>query len=128
MSPEVSERRQHKRIPIEENAFVVFRVDYPPNIPVIGKILDISKNGLGFYYEDDEKWTHTPNKLTILYGNDNFYLSKVPFEIVSDHLIPSESLFSKTITRRRGVRFGKLDPDQVSQLDYFIKLFSPACD
>lgn len=119
------ERRKHQRIPIKEEAFVVLNTGPSFNIPVIGRIMDISKSGLGFYYEYDEKWASAPENLAILYGNNNFYLAEIPFNTSSDRHIPAESLFSKTITRRRGINFGKLNSQQTSQLDYFIKLFTP---
>lgn len=126
MNQEATERRKHERIPVKEEAFVVLSTGPSSDIPVIGRIMDISKSGLGFYYEYDEKWTYTPENLALLYGSDNFYLEGIPFDTTSDHNIPTDSLFSKTITRRRGVTFGKLDPQQSSQLDYFIKLFTSA--
>ena len=79
MIPKATERRKHERIPIKEEAYVVFNAKHLTNIPVIGRIMDISKSGLGFYYEHNEKWSSTPEDLAIIYGNDNFYLNKMLF-------------------------------------------------
>lgn len=108
------ERRKHKRFPIKENAFAVLR--FTPSSTKIGRIIDISMGGMAIEYENSEEWEDTPKELSILFGDDDFYLEKINFETVSDNFIS----YSFTETRRRGIKFGKLSDNQSSQLKNFI--------
>ena len=108
------ERRKHKRFPIMDNAFAVLR--FSPSSTKIGRIIDISMGGMGIEYENSEEWADTPKELSILFGDDDFYLEKIEFETVSDKSIS----FSFTETRRRGIKFGTLSDSQSSQLKNFI--------
>lgn len=113
------ERRKYARFSVREGAFAVFPVEAAA--PLIGRIVNISKTGLAFYYENGDKWSIISDTLGILPGTDNLYLEKIPFTTISDGSVFSEFTFRITETKRRGVKFGALDQVQVAQLDCFIK-------
>jgi hypothetical protein len=112
------ERRKYRRFKVKHPAFVVFNTQ-PTRL---GEILDISMNGVSFrYMVDSEDVVNQSRELDILYGDDDFYLDKLPFSTVSDRLSDNGLPFSTMIMRRRGVQFGEFDDHQRGQLEYFIE-------
>jgi len=110
------ERRENERFRVKNDAFVALR----PHYTKLGQISDISMGGLSFHYMSREE---LPNEsfdvLDILVTNDDFFLEKVPFEIVVDLELTKVPLSHVTI-KRCSVRFGALTDDQRSQLEDFI--------
>jgi hypothetical protein len=112
------ERRKYRRFKVRHPAFVVFNTQ-PTRL---GEILDISMSGLSFrYMVDSEEVVNQSRELDILFGDDDFYLDKLPFSTVSDRLSNNGLPFSTMIMRRRGVQFGDLNDAQRDQLEYFIE-------
>ncbi|MDA8165048.1 MAG: PilZ domain-containing protein [Desulfobacteraceae bacterium] len=112
------ERRKYRRFKVKHPAFVVFNTQ-PTRL---GEILDISMNGLSFrYMVDSEEVVNQSRELDILYGDDDFYLDKLPFSTISDRLSDNGLPFSTMIMRRRGVQFGDLNDHQREKLEYFIE-------
>jgi hypothetical protein len=112
------ERRTYRRFKVKHPAFVVFNTQ-PTRL---GEILDISMNGLSFrYMVDSEEVVNQSRDLDILFGDDDFYLDRLPFSTVSDRLSDNGLPFSTMIMRRRGVRFGDLNDHQRGKLEYFIE-------
>ncbi len=114
--PTGEERRNHTRFQAKAGAYTVFS----SRSIIPGRINDISLGGLCFSYVEGEEWYHESSELDILFGDDDFYLDKIPFETVSDTIIENESPYSQIIMRRCGVKFGKMNADQLEQLKYFI--------
>ena len=112
------ERRHDTRFKVNPGAYTVFS----PKSIIPGRINDISMGGLSFSYVEGEEWYHESKELDILFGENDFYLDKIPFETVSDTIIEKESPFSQITMRRCGVRFGKLTAEQQVQLKNFIRL------
>ena len=113
------DRRRHKRFQVRDSAFVVLRAPWP-HFTKVGQIIDISRQGLAFRYIADEGRSNGSSELEILLGNQSFYLDKVPFKTISDSKTDNDIPFSSIKMRRSGVQFGKLTPEQISQLKYFI--------
>ena len=111
------DRRRHKRFHVRDNTFVVLRAPLSTNV---GQIIDISMGGLAFNYIDGLRQANNYSKLDILLSNRSFYLDKIPFNTISDCKAPNKVPFSSIEMRRCGVHFGKLTPEQISQLKYFI--------
>ena len=61
-------------------------------------------------------------QLAIL-GDGSFYLADIPFIIISDFEI-NDNPFSSLKISRRGVQFGKLTRNQVSEMEYFIQHYA----
>lgn len=102
------ERRQHQRFEVREGLFKAKSIS--------GKIVDISMGGLAFSYIDDGTWTDESFDCGMLWGEKDLHLEDIPFKIISDCAI-NEGL---TITRRCGVKFERLSPKQLAQLEYYI--------
>lgn len=114
--PTDEERRNHTRFKTKPGAYTVFSA----RSIIPGRINDISLGGLCFSYVEGEEWYHESSELDILFGDDDFYLDKIPFETVSDTVIENESPYSQIIMRRCGVKFGQMTPEQLEQLKHFI--------
>lgn len=112
------ERRKYRRFKVKHPAFVVFNTQ-PTRL---GEILDVSMSGLSFrYMVDSEEVVNQSRELDILFGDDDFYLDRMPFSTVSDRLSNNGLPFSTMIMRRRGVEFGEINETQKEQLEYFIE-------
>jgi hypothetical protein len=117
---EVVERRKHKRFQVRDSTFVVFRAHWPHSTKV-GQIIDMSRHGLAFRYIAGEERSNGSFELEILLGDHSFYLNKIPFKTISDCEAANEVPFSCIQMRRSGVQFGNLAPNQISQIEYFIR-------
>ena len=79
-------------------------------------IIDISMGGLSFSYIDDNEWTDESFERGMLLGEKDLCLEDIPMKIISDCAINS----GLSVTRRCGVKFEKLSPKQLAQLEYYI--------
>lgn len=113
---EAVERRKHKRFRAPPGAYAI----HGPFFTTRTQIVDISRDGLAFRYIGRAD-THTgPQELDILFAEGSFYLPKVPVNTISDG-IAKDKPFDSIPMRRRGMQFGELAQDQLSQLEYFIE-------
>jgi hypothetical protein len=117
---EIVERRKHKRFQVQDSAFVVLRAPGPHSTKV-GQIVDMSRQGLAFRYIASEERSGGSIELEILLGDHSFYLNKIPFITISDCEVANEIPFSCIQMKRTGVQFGDLAPNQLSQIEYFIR-------
>lgn len=117
---EFIERRKNKRFQVKSGAYVVFSPD--PNLKC--QIVDISVDGLAVLFAGKEDWFNKSLELSVLLGDDDVCLQKIPVEIVSLFTLASElSSNSKTKNIRRcGIKFGEITPEQRLQLEHFIWL------
>jgi len=114
-SKEIVDKRKHTRFRSQDLAFAAFG----SHSKEIGEIIDISMGGLAFLYIADGDQINESRELEIYLAKDDFHLKEVPFNTISDFELPNEFPTSSIIMRRRGVQFGDLRQDQVSQLGYF---------
>ncbi|UCD87489.1 MAG: PilZ domain-containing protein [Desulfobacterales bacterium] len=111
-----TERRKHKRYRAHDGAFAVLG----PHSTKIGQIIDVSVGGLAFSYIAGKEPSDATFELSILFAQDSFHLTKIPFKTISDQ--EAKEVPSNTLTMRRsGLQFGELTPSQISQLQYFIR-------
>lgn len=102
------ERRKHKRYNVKSGTF--------KSESKSGDIIDISMGGLSFSYIDSDNWTDEEFDCGMLMGERDLGLEEIPLKIISDCAINS----GLSITRRCGVKFEKLTPKQLAQLEYYI--------
>ena len=119
---ETIERRKHKRFGVQDGSFALLYHD----LIVLGQILDINSDGLGFRYVARKARSDGPSQLKISTTNGSFCLEKVPFKTVWDSAIPREFSFGSITLRRCGVQFVELGDDQKFDLKYFIENYSTA--
>lgn len=95
-----------------------------------GLVTDISRDGLSFRYLDhgidnQEEPNWPSHKLKISWNaKKDFYIDKVPCEILSDRLMPVKESYSYVPMRKCSVRFGEMTPGQRSKVEYFIENFT----
>jgi len=111
------ERRKHKRFKAAQGAYAVLG----PETSKLGQIKDISMGGLAFKYLADEARPNGDGELDIIIRQNNYWLRKIPIQIVSDFELARENAFSTIRLRQQGVQFGKLTSDQTSQLEFILK-------
>lgn len=88
----------------------------------LGRIKDLSMNGLAFCYLDNGKTgTDESFKLDILLADSGFYLEDLPFKPVSDFKLEDDFPFSAIKTIQLGGRFKEMTHGQVSKLRHFIR-------
>ena len=110
------ERRQHQRHQVKSGS-ISFK-------DKSGEIIDISMGGLAFSYVDRDDWSLESFDRGMLLGEKELCLEEVPLKVISDCAINS----GLSIIRRCGVKFEKLTPKQLAQLEYFIWANSSARD
>lgn len=110
------EKRKHKRFQVRPGAFVLLK---PSGIAAC-RLLNISMDGLTFDSISTQAEPIEATELDIFLTDSPVRVSDVPCRSIWDLTIyerPSISLHR----RRCGVQFGKLTPDQKTQLEYFIQ-------
>jgi hypothetical protein len=112
-----TDQRKHKRLRAQDDAFV----DLKTSPAKVGKIVDISRGGLAFRYIEVAERLREAFELDMYSRHNDFRMEKVPVKTIWDRKSPGELYFS-TRTRVRGVQFGKLTQEQLSELERFILL------
>jgi len=136
---EVVEYRDYERFKVKSGAIAMIKPlpakqEQTKNMSVDGnafaatakycQIINISKGGLAFRYIDRNGESNEPFELDVLFIKDSIcftYLRNVPFKIVWTSNAASKNSSSNLRTKLLGVQFGKMMPNQISQLDRFIQ-------
>ena len=111
------ERRQSKRFKVAEGVFAAL-INHSSKL---GQIKDISEKGLSFRYIDSDEGRSEARELKIILSSGGLCLEGIPFKEVTDFEIKSEFSFSSIKMRRIGLEFGKLTPEQQTNLSDFIE-------
>jgi hypothetical protein len=78
----LNDRRKHIRYWAQDGAVAIPR----SSSAKIGRIIDISRKGLAIRYRDKSDWLNGASQIDIiLIDNDDYYLSKVSTDIISDY-------------------------------------------
>ncbi len=136
---EVVERRKHERLKVKSGAIAMIRPlpakqEHSKDMSIDGnalvakakycQIINISKDGLAFRYIDRNGKSNEPSELDVLFIQDSIcftYLKNVPFNIIWTSYVASKNSSSHLRTKLLGVQFGKMMPNEISQLDRFIQ-------
>jgi len=110
-----SERRHNPRFRVCGDAIVVLK-SHPATM---GKLIDISMEGLSFRYIHNRERLDQTSVLDIYQSKDGFYLGRAEFNAVSNAKITD-------FVRRFSVQFRGLSRRQRSRLEEFIEDFSIA--
>ena len=116
-----SEQRIHNRFTPKANAFAALGRKYTK----VGKIKDISIDGLAFEYIAGEGFNKDESQLDIFLVRTEFHLYRVPCRVIYniDIHVPkiNNSLVEMYTTKRCGVQFRELNKDLKMLLDFFLK-------
>jgi hypothetical protein len=115
------ERRKHKRYLPLGDAFVVLT----PSDIAMGRILDISMDGLTFEYFICDGPPIQPRTLEILTADRSFHLNNIPCRAIWD-VTTYESPLISVKRKRCAVQFGELKEVEKAHLLYFIKEYTRA--
>ena len=117
------ERRKYVRFLAKDNSFAALRNGFKK----VGKIDDISINGLGFSFlseitQVDSADHHT--QADIFNSENEFHLSNVPCRIVYE--TPDATLHEGFPVQRSrcGLQFGELTRSQLEQMELFLKHYT----
>ncbi len=110
------ERRKHERLQIQHSAFVILK-SYDNKV---GRIADISPDGLTFIYHTSGEGSVMATELDIFVAGSPIHMNKIPCRTISDFEIDSD-IHRSIIKRRCGMQFGMLEKDQMFQLNYLIQ-------
>ena len=109
------EKRKFTRFLVQDDAFAALR----GNFSKVGKIYDISLNGLAFRYLAEKMSNETFTHVDIFLSNNGFHLSDVSCTVVYDE---RESISNSNVVSpyRCGLKFGPLNEEQQNKLDLFL--------
>ena len=107
------EQRKHTRFNAPDGALVLA-------FGGTGKVIDISKGGISFMFQDDMN-RNTPKALSLdLLSTDYFITArKIPGKLAWEQEV-NRSTMSRIVHKKVGVQFGKLSSMQNDQLDKLI--------
>lgn len=140
---QAKDRRQHKRYFVKNRTFAVVRsknlqLDQISNLskgeialavikskpPKMGEIIEISRGGLSFSYIENEEGLDHLHEMDILFVDEDFHLSHVPFKPIEDTVIEDDAPFNALSMKRLTVQFTDLTPKQKLKIEHFIKNFT----
>ena len=105
-------RRKLKRHRVREGVYALFN----KNSRIMGEVKEMNMKGLSVNYRFDDKFVPVSSTIDIIYLNDDFRLSGIPYTKITDLKI------SKAI-RRCSILFGNLTESQSSELRLFMKKY-----
>ena len=114
------ERRKYKRLQVKKGVFAVLS----SNNKKLGQIKDISEGGLAFQYIENGKTTEGLAEIDIFSTDSDFFLKKVPSEIISDSGVEEKVPFSSLRMKQFRIQFGKMTTAQLEQLNYLLQHYT----
>jgi hypothetical protein len=137
------ERREHKRYFVKNLLFAVIRSNdhqlkkidtmskgeiafalLRSNPPKMGEIVEISRGGLTFHYIDNESDLKALGELDIIFAENDFYLSRLPFKEVEDAEVIDDNPFNALAMKRFTVKFKELSPKQKQKFDHLLNNYT----
>lgn len=107
-----------------EIAFTVIK-SKPPRM---GRIVEISRNGLTFDYIENDETCSRNAEMDILVVDDNFHIRRLPFELVKDALLEADVPFNSLTMKRMTVQFNGLTYHQKRKIDHFLEHYTSGND
>ena len=113
------ERRKFTRFRAQDDAFAALRGDFSK----VGKIYDISLNGLAFRYLAERMSSEVYTHVDVFLSKNGFHLSSVPCTLVYDE---KESISnSNTVSPYRcGLKFKPLKEEKQDRLEFFLNNYT----
>ena len=109
------ERRKFTRFRTQDNAFAALRGDYSK----VGKIFDISLNGLAFRYLTEQMSEEEFAHVDIFLSGNGFHLSGVPCTVIY-HMKEITSSILSIFSYRCGLTFKSLNEEAQNKLEFFL--------
>jgi len=113
--------RRHKRFPGKRGESVRVSLLSPDSPTQLAELIDISRSGLSFRYNERENSVGALLRIEIV-SREGFELDLSPSQIVYDMMLEQSSSSSEMKSVRRcGIEFENLNGEQVFQLETFIR-------
>ncbi len=112
-------KRLYKRYKVLDGIFVLLHPS--SHSSRLGGMVDISKGGLSFQFIDTKGVENSYSELDIFVSGHGIKVESLPFEIISDIMMETESPFYPVVTRRLGVKFSPLTEAKKNQIYSFIQ-------
>ena len=114
------ERRKFTRFEVQDDAFAAIRGYFTK----VGKIYDISLNGMAFRYLEKNTTEEKFSQVDIFLTNNGFHLIGVPCTIIYDVKDSTYFKNNELIPNRCGIKFRSLNEEQQKSLDFFINNYT----
>lgn len=111
------EQRKYIRFFTKKKTYAALRSGFDK----VGRVLDISINGLAFSYILEEPIRVEPFQVDIFQSENGLYLSNIPCRVVYDIANTNQRYDSTIQPRRCGLCFGRLTEKQEDKLMKFLK-------
>jgi hypothetical protein len=95
-----------------------------PHVSVVGRILDVSREGLSFWYLGSEESTTDSFSLMISSNDGTVEDRELPVETVWDEPRPNDFACGRICRRCCGVKFRKLSPEQEAAIGHLVDTYS----
>lgn len=137
------ERRQHKRYRTKKLIFAVVcsniqQLEKIKNMSkgeialavmkskpaCMGEIVEISRNGLSFHHIDNGADLSEFSEMDILYADEDFHLSRLPFRTVKVTNVEGDVPFDVLSMKQLTVQFIGLTTKQEAQLDHLLEHYT----
>lgn len=119
-----TERREEVRLRPKEVTFVALR----PKFAKLGRLIDISQQGLCFQYmaeckdKEDLVVNAASLEIDLFINNNRYYLPSLPCKVIYDTEMKDGIMFPSGLEDRRcGLQFRKLMNKQMDELELYLK-------
>lgn len=120
----IIEQRKHTRLLPRDTIFAAIGEKYTK----VGKVQDISLSGLAIEYIAGESDKNDPSRLDIFIAAPVFHIYNIPCAQIYDieiHVPHVNNKYVKILTTKRcGVKFGRLDEYDLSQLELLLESYT----
>jgi PilZ domain len=116
-----AERREKERFRPKKRTFVVFK----PQFLKLGKVLDISVDGLCFQYlaKEDQVGDAPAIEADIFMSDNGYYLPDISCKLIWDTEAKEKMTFPIGFQNRRcGLRFVQLNKEQQNKLEHYLQV------
>ncbi|MBT8342564.1 MAG: PilZ domain-containing protein [Desulfatitalea sp.] len=90
----------------------------------MGEILEISRGGLSFRHIENDADISQFQELDILFTDDDFHLTRLPFYAVVERDVKSDAPFDVLTMKQLAVQFKPLSDRQQRQLDQLLERYT----
>ena len=111
----MTEKRKYTRFRTLDKGYAAIRGKFTK----VGKIIDISFNGLAFTYLTTDKQKEEVSHVDIFLVENEFHLAGVPCTIIYD-VKGSNFCLNDVSSCRCGMKFGPLREEQQNKLEFFL--------
>lgn len=112
------ERRREERYSIQTTLYAYI---HHPQSKIV-RVMDLSISGFSFMASSVTGTTNTSSQITFLTEN-GFKLKNVPYTIVENLIIPTDTPHSLLIMQKFCAKFDDLVPEQIEQIISFVNFF-----